>query len=177
VHEVLRTPAGADYLKLFVGFRVTATSTPLLPGNTAATFEGMGVPFLKSGDRPRLYSRMHRACFQRKSFKAVARRRKSDAHAEVVVKGGLEGFSRRFLPKMRTVPLVGGSGGGGGGSGGGGHLVPAICPSLADLGLGGTLRAYSAGELEVGLGVPKRAWGAVWGVQGDGKWAEGPFAL
>jgi len=174
VHEVLRTPAGPGYMKLFVGFRATTAVGPMIAANDAATFKGMGVPLLKSGQRPRLYSKMHLACFQRKTFKAVSKKRKGDTHAEVVVKGGLAGFSKRFRPEMRTHPLAAAAASAGGG---GGCIVPPVCPSLAELGCGTALRAYSAGELEVSLGVPKRTWAGVWALQADGGWKEGPFAL
>ena len=58
VHEVIATKLKYDSIRLFLGWRLTRHLQPLYPSNIT-TCTDQGVPLIKSGQRPPMYSLMH----------------------------------------------------------------------------------------------------------------------
>jgi len=54
VHEVTRSVAERDLMRIHIGFRITDSTTPLFP-NMATVIAEQGVPFIKSGQYPPVY--------------------------------------------------------------------------------------------------------------------------
>lgn len=156
VHEVNKIPADDGYFRLHVGIRVTDSITPMI--DNSAAIRDMGVPTIKSGQVPRLYAKLHNACFQDKTFDVVkAKKRKGIVSVPMV--GGLRGFSKRFKPEMISPT----------------GIVRAVCPSLRELGC--MLEPLSTGEVDLASGTPKRNWNSVWNLSEYGVWTETSFAL
>lgn len=67
LHMVNPATARTPDVRVFVGFRSTTDTEPLFPENREIV-SYRGVPTIPSGQVPRLYGKMHRACWMSKTF-------------------------------------------------------------------------------------------------------------
>ena len=75
LHEVVNTLADHDMFRLFTGYRLTTSSTPLFP-NTMEALDNQGIIRLGGGMQPPMYSRNHGSSFLRKAFYLIGSKNK-----------------------------------------------------------------------------------------------------
>ena len=91
IHTVVGTPAKCTSLRQFIGFRFTTSDISLFDQDEI--IQNQGVPFLPSGQTPRIYSQNHGSCFIEKQFNPIP----NDKEYKVNL---IEWSRERFLPQL-----------------------------------------------------------------------------
>lgn len=105
IHMVYGGKAKYDIYRLFIGWRLTRSSTPLFD----LKLEEQGVPLIKSGQRPPLYARLHWTNWRSKIVEFSKHLHENCLEDRKVLSGPHKGQSfrvcKQFLPSLKELGL------------------------------------------------------------------------